>query len=128
MEAGKTERTPVDPRILHAAERTLLAWLRTGIALITFGFVIARLGVWLRAQHAPVHPMPGSGLMGSLFGALGTAAEVLAIVRYVSFRRRVAAGRPLYVPSGTVLAFALGVALLGAILGALVLFHLAGSS
>jgi len=29
-----------DPRTLQANERTLLAWLRTGLALITFGFVI----------------------------------------------------------------------------------------
>lgn len=32
-----------DPRIRFAAERTLLAWLRTGLALMGFGFVVARL-------------------------------------------------------------------------------------
>jgi putative membrane protein len=26
------------------AERTLLAWIRTGVALIGFGFVVARFG------------------------------------------------------------------------------------
>lgn len=36
-----------DPRIYFAAERTLLAWLRTGIAVIGLGFLVARFGVFL---------------------------------------------------------------------------------
>ncbi|MFN3870275.1 MAG: YidH family protein [Aquificaceae bacterium] len=32
----------IDPRIYMAAERTFLAWVRTAIALIVFGFVIER--------------------------------------------------------------------------------------
>ncbi|HLX94690.1 MAG TPA: DUF202 domain-containing protein, partial [Verrucomicrobiae bacterium] len=31
-----------------AAERTFLAWIRTGIALMGFGFVIARFGLFLQ--------------------------------------------------------------------------------
>ena len=30
-----------------AAERTLLAWIRTGLALMGFGFVVARFGLFL---------------------------------------------------------------------------------
>ena len=30
-----------DPRVLFAAERTLLAWQRSAIALMGFGFVVA---------------------------------------------------------------------------------------
>lgn len=37
-----------DPRIPMAAERTFLAWLRTGLALMGFGFVVARFGLFLR--------------------------------------------------------------------------------
>ncbi|MDD2341293.1 MAG: DUF202 domain-containing protein [Tolumonas sp.] len=32
-----------DLRVFFAAERTLLAWLRTGLTIITLGFVIALL-------------------------------------------------------------------------------------
>jgi uncharacterized membrane protein YidH (DUF202 family) len=48
-----------DPRIYFAVERTLLAWIRTGLALMGFGFVVARFGLFLRelgsvAAHIPV--------------------------------------------------------------------------
>ena len=48
-----------DLRIPLAAERTLLAWVRTGLAMMGFGFVVARFGLFLhelaavRSQPAP---------------------------------------------------------------------------
>ena len=37
-----------DPRVLFAAERTLLAWNRTALGFIAFGFVVERGGVLIR--------------------------------------------------------------------------------
>jgi len=37
-----------DPRIYFAAERTLLAWVRSGLTIIGLGFVISRFGLFLK--------------------------------------------------------------------------------
>ena len=43
-----------DPRTRFAGERTLLAWVRTGLAMMGFGFVVARFGLFLRELEATV--------------------------------------------------------------------------
>ena len=39
-----------------AVERTFLAWVRTSIAVISLGFVVAKFGVWLRELAARLDP------------------------------------------------------------------------
>jgi hypothetical protein len=46
------EQLLTDPRVYFAAERTLLAWLRTGIAIMAFGFVVARFSLIVRLLDA----------------------------------------------------------------------------
>lgn len=72
-----------DPRVLFAAERTLLAWQRNAIALMGFGFVVERFGLFL--QMSMHEPLLGSQRVFSL--GLGVLLLVLAaVVALVSAR------------------------------------------
>ncbi len=51
-----------DPRVFFAAERTLLAWVRTGLAVMGLGFVVARFGLFVRGGFG------GQGRPGSRRG------------------------------------------------------------
>ena len=54
-----------DPRVFFAAERTLLAWVRSGIAAIGLGFLVARFGYFLLAINSK---LPGSQHISSAIG------------------------------------------------------------
>jgi len=64
-----------------AAERTLLAWIRTGLALMGFGFVVARFGLFLEelevAERVPLRASTGFSLW---FGIALIATGVLVSV------------------------------------------------
>jgi putative membrane protein len=89
-----------------ANERTFLAWVRTSLGLIGLGFVLARMGLFLR-ELTLAHPggPPHSGhfghefvISGIVFLALGTALGGWAGWLYQRNRRAIDAG--LYVPAG----------------------------
>jgi uncharacterized protein (DUF302 family)/uncharacterized membrane protein YidH (DUF202 family) len=66
-----------------AAERTLLAWIRTGLALMGFGFVVARFGLFLQqlenAQNAPSVQSYGLSLwFGTTLIAAGVAVNLFS--------------------------------------------------
>lgn len=63
-----------DPRVFFAAERTMLAWLRTGIASIGLGFLIARFGYFMALLHGEhFHASLPSTLLGTGLVLVGTA-------------------------------------------------------
>jgi putative membrane protein len=79
-----------DPRVYFAAERTLLAWLRTGITVMAFGFVVARFGLFLRVL-AGAGPAPRGSALSTLLGAalvvLGVAATVGGALQFRRYCR-----------------------------------------
>ncbi len=91
-----------DPRVFFAAERTLLAWIRTGLTVMAFGFLVARFGLFLRLvslqlgaeAHAP-RLAPMSNVIGILLVLAGTASILLATREHRAFLRTLpAADRP----------------------------------
>jgi putative membrane protein len=86
-----------DPRVFFAAERTLLAWMRTAIGLIGMGFVVARFGLFLRLVRA--HDDNGRHLPSAVLGvALSLAGAAVAAVATWQHRRYYATLGPADMP------------------------------
>ncbi len=86
-----------DPRIYFAAERTLLAWIRTGLAMMGFGFVVSRFGLFLREfQALRPNDLPQPGHLSQWFGIalvfMGVVVNVAAAVQHVRLVRRLQKG------------------------------------
>ena len=116
-----------DPRAFFAAERTLLAWIRSGLTIMGFGFVVARFGLFLRlvaAQHAEVgalrlSPTHFSNSVGIALVLVGVASMLVAAFQHRSFLSSLP---PTDIPSSHFRHFpvlvALGLGVLGVVLAA----------
>lgn len=74
-----------DPRVYFAAERNLLAWNRTSVALMAFGFVVERASLMLKYLERPEHLSSGWTLplvIGIGFIILGAVVALLSIVQF----------------------------------------------
>ncbi|MBV2132358.1 DUF202 domain-containing protein [Pseudomonas sp. MAP12] len=111
-----------DPRVFFAAERTLLAWNRTSLALMAFGFVIERFGLFMHLILRPGDAQLQRGVsfwIGLGFLLLGAAVAVSSSWQY---RKVVRTLKPIEIPTGysvnagpliNLLVAALGLGLLG---------------
>jgi putative membrane protein len=83
----ETLEPTLDPRVIYAAERTMLAWIRTGLAMMGFGFVVARFSLLLKELIHATTPSfldtPGTSLwIGTLLVVLGVIVNVAAGIKY----------------------------------------------
>ena len=89
-----------DPRVFFAAERTLLAWTRTSLALMAFGYVIERFGLFVymfmpkEGQVLQRDISFWAGLAFILFGA------IVALLAAVQYRRVLKTLKPVEIPEG----------------------------
>jgi putative membrane protein len=111
-----------DPRVDLAIERTFLAWTRTALALMGFGFVVARIGLFLRelangdsggAVQRAVLAQPSHSLwLGTALVVLGIVVQGFALLehrhRVRQFRRNAA-----FTSRGWSLSAFVGIALIG---------------
>lgn len=106
-----------DPRVYLAAERTYLAWVRTSLGLIGFGFVVARFGHALQGIDAggltvvrpnPLAPPLGAGIV--IFGVGVCVAAAMRHRAYVEDLRAGVSNPPLHLRTTLVMASVLAIA------------------
>jgi putative membrane protein len=100
-QAGNKGSSKVRNRRVHMAnERTFLAWVRTSIGIMAFGFVVERFALFMKQfslllGNAGVAVAQSSGPRGyaSIFGiilvALGALIGLLSFVRYKKVERQI---------------------------------------
>lgn len=86
-----------DPRVYFAAERTFLAWIRTGLGLMGVGFAVARFGLFLRELragqgHPPAHGSGASLYSGVAIVALGVVVNFVTVFQHMRLVRSLTAG------------------------------------
>ena len=89
---------PISPTTIGKAsdhlanERTFLAWIRTSISVIVFGFVVAKFGItlreFLRMQGNTRHESGMSLAIGVGFMAMGIFMALISLVRYRTTMQR----------------------------------------
>jgi putative membrane protein len=71
-----------DPRVYFAAERTFLAWIRTGLGLMGIGFAVSRFGLFLRELSVGTSHLPARTTGLSLWsGVMSSVARHFQLVR-----------------------------------------------
>jgi putative membrane protein len=106
-----------------ANERTFLAWVRTSISVIVFGFVVAKFGITLRQffrfENLEPHETGISLALGVSFMVVGILMAILAIWRYQSTRIQIE--RANFRPANKVI-YVVGT--VTALLGAMLIYYL----
>ncbi len=91
-------------RVHMANERTFLAWIRTSVAIMAFGFVVEKFSLFVKqmayylGKEASPPPPGYSSIIGIILVGLGVVMGVLAFVRYKAVERQIE--NDTYKPSG----------------------------
>jgi putative membrane protein len=86
-----------DPRVYFAAERTFLAWIRTGLGLMGIGFAVSRFGLFLRQvtaaeSHLPTRTTGLSLWSGVALVLLGVIVTLSSVLRHIQLIHELSSG------------------------------------
>jgi putative membrane protein len=112
-----------DPRVFFAAERTLMAWTRTGITLMGFGFVIERFGLFLHmfmSIEGQEWQRDASFWVGIVFILLRALVEVSSVMQYRSVLKTL---KPIEIPEGYWVNIGMYTNLAVALVGVAIIFY-----
>jgi putative membrane protein len=96
MNDQKKQGNPSD----HLAnERTFLAWIRTSIGIMAFGFVVVKFSLFLKqislilGKETVIHQTGNSGILGIVLVVVGTVTAALAYTRYKQSEKQLNDGK-----------------------------------
>src|SRR5436190_8329473 len=84
-----------DPRVYFAAERTFLAWIRTGLGLMGIGFAVSRFGLFLRQLTVTDSHTRTTGLSlwsGVALVAIGVIVTLSSVLRHIQLIHELSSG------------------------------------
>jgi len=81
-----------------AADRTLMAWIRTALSLIAFGFSIGKIAEYLQRANPErvLDPIDSARIFGEAFIALGIFGLIAAIVQHRRILKNIKQGEYVY--------------------------------
>jgi putative membrane protein len=81
-----------------AADRTLMAWIRTALSLIAFGFSIGKIAEYLKKANPDrmLDPIDSARIFGEAFIALGIFGLIAAIIQHRRIVQQIKRGEFVY--------------------------------
>ncbi len=82
-----------------ANERTFLAWIRTSIGIMAFGFVVVKFSLFVKqislllGKETILQQRGYSAIMGIVLVSVGTITSILAYIRYKQTEKQLKAGK-----------------------------------
>ena len=94
-ETGAPSAKAGNRRVHMANERTFLAWIRTSISIMAFGFVVEKFSLFVKqfayylGKEASPPPAGYSAVFGVILVGLGAAIGVLSFFRYKTVEHQI---------------------------------------
>ncbi len=83
-----SEKQTTNIREHLANERTFLAWMRTSIGIMAFGFVVVKFALFVKqismmlGKDKLIHSTGYSGIVGIILVSVGTVTAILSFFKY----------------------------------------------
>ncbi|MBI1324445.1 DUF202 domain-containing protein [bacterium] len=110
---------PNDPRVFQSAERTLLAWIRTSLAVIGMGFVVARFELTFSPGSMALkqHPHIAATIIGMGLVLMGSLTMAISAWNHARYSRSLQPHeRPVVDQTGWTILFTLALAFFGVLM------------
>ena len=97
---NQQENRPANVTDYLANERTFLAWVRTSIGIMAFGFVVVKFSLFIKQislilqkeETIALHHTGYSAVLGIVLVAIGVLVLILSFIRYKTTNRQLREG------------------------------------